>query len=67
MTEQQRTGTAQFSQGMRDITVALTESVSAATRICASAEALKVRADGLAETVGRFRVDAASAPLRAAR
>ncbi len=67
VTEQQRTGTAQFSQGMRDITVALTESVSAATRICASAEALKVRADGLAETVGRFRVDAASAPLRAAR
>jgi methyl-accepting chemotaxis protein len=61
VTQKQRTGTEQFSQGMRDITVTLTESVSAATQICASAEALKVRANALAEIVGRFRVDAASA------
>lgn len=61
VTQQQRTGTEQFSQGMRDITVALTQSVSAATQIRASTEALKGQADRLAEIVGKFRVQAEGA------
>jgi methyl-accepting chemotaxis protein len=66
VTQQQRTGTEQVSQGMRDITAALTQSVSAASEIRASTEALKTQADRLAEIVGRFRVDA-SEPRRGHR
>jgi methyl-accepting chemotaxis protein len=57
VTQQQRTGTEQVSQGMRDITSALTQSVAAATEIRASTEALKTQADRLAEMVGRFRLE----------
>jgi methyl-accepting chemotaxis protein len=57
VTQQQRTGTEQVSQGMRDVTVALTQSVAAASQIRASTEALKTQADRLAEMVGRFRLD----------
>jgi methyl-accepting chemotaxis protein len=58
VTQQQRTGTEQVSQGMRDITTALTQSVAAATQIRASTEALKAQADRLARMVGHFRIDA---------
>jgi methyl-accepting chemotaxis protein len=67
VTQQQRTGTEQFSQGMRDITVALTQSVSAASQIRESAQSLKAQADRLAEIVGNFRVDATSDHPRAQR
>lgn len=67
VTQQQRTGTEQFSQGMRDITVALTQSVSAASQIRESAQSLKSQADRLAEIVGNFRVDTAREASRAPR
>lgn len=57
VTQQQRTGTEQVSQGMREITAALAQSVSAATQIRASTEALKGQADRLSEIVGMFRLD----------
>jgi methyl-accepting chemotaxis protein len=58
VTKDQRTGTEQVSQGMREITLALTHSVSAANQLRASAQTLKTQADRLAEVVGEFRVDA---------
>jgi methyl-accepting chemotaxis protein len=60
VTQQQRTGTEQVSQSMRDIAAGLTQSVAAARDIRSSAEALKTQADRLAEIVGRFKLDASS-------
>ena len=61
VTQQQRTGTEQVSQSMRDIAAGLTQSVAAARDIRSSAEALKTQAERLAELVGRFKVEPASA------
>jgi methyl-accepting chemotaxis protein len=62
VTQQQRTGTEQVSQSMRDIAGGLTQSVDAARETRTSAETLKIHAERLAEIVGRFRVD--GSPLR---
>jgi methyl-accepting chemotaxis protein len=68
VTQQQRTGTEQVSQGMRDITAALAQSVSAATQIRNSTEALKGQADRLSEIVSMFRLeDEAAARAAGAR
>jgi methyl-accepting chemotaxis protein len=60
VTQQQRTGTEQVSQSMRDISSGLTQSVSAARDIRSSAEALKTQADRLADIVGGFKIDAST-------
>jgi methyl-accepting chemotaxis protein len=57
VTQQQRTGTEQVSQSMRDISAGLTQSVAAARDVRSSAEVLKAHADRLEQIVGRFRLD----------
>ncbi len=68
VTQQQRTGTEQVSQSMRDISAGLSESVAAARDVRSSAEVLKTHADRLEQIVSRFRLDPvagrAGAPAR---
>ena len=59
VTQQQRTGTEQVSQSMRDISSGLTQSVAAARDIRSSAGSLKTQAGSLAEIVGRFKIGSA--------
>jgi methyl-accepting chemotaxis protein len=56
--QQQRTGTEQVSQSIRDIAQVLSSSAAATTQTRAAAEELKRQADHLAELGERFRVDA---------
>jgi methyl-accepting chemotaxis protein len=60
VTQQQRTGTEQVSQSMRDIGSGLSQSVAAARDVRSSTEALKLQAERLGQIVGRFRIDNSS-------
>src|SRR5262249_51836628 len=57
VTQQQRTGTEQVSQSMRDISAVLTQSVTSSQQTRALAEELKNHAERLADVVSRFRVN----------
>jgi len=57
VTQQQRTGTEQVNESLRDIATVLAQSVGAAQQTRTLAENLKHQADRLADTVGRFRLE----------
>jgi methyl-accepting chemotaxis protein len=57
VTQQQRTGTEQVNESLRDIATVLAQSVGAAQQTRSLAENLKHQADRLAETVGRFQLE----------
>jgi methyl-accepting chemotaxis protein len=62
VTQQQRTGTEQVNESLSDIATVLAQSVGAAQQTRTLAENLKHQADRLAETVGRFRLEAGGPP-----
>jgi methyl-accepting chemotaxis protein len=57
VTQQQRSGTEQVSQSVKDIAHVLAQAVAATTQTRTSAEDLKVQADRLAGLVRRFQLD----------
>ncbi|HEU4733777.1 MAG TPA: methyl-accepting chemotaxis protein [Kofleriaceae bacterium] len=56
VTQQQRSGTEQAGQSMRDVASMITQSLAATQQIRALAENLKVQADRLTGLVARFRL-----------
>jgi len=57
VTQQQRSSTEQVSEGVRELTDVVSQSVAATSQTRASSETLKDRADRLAQIVRRFRLD----------
>lgn len=56
VTQQQRSGTEQAGQSMRDVASMITQSLAATQQIRSLAENLKVQADNLSAVVARFRL-----------
>jgi methyl-accepting chemotaxis protein len=56
VTQQQRSGTEQAGQSMRDVASMITQSLAATQQIRSLAENLKVQADNLSGVVARFRL-----------
>lgn len=58
VTQQQRSGTEQAGQSMRDVTSMITQSLAATQQVRSLAEHLKAQADNLTGLVARFRLPA---------
>jgi methyl-accepting chemotaxis protein len=56
VTQQQRSGTEQAGQNMRDVAVTISQSLAATQQIRSLAEDLKVQAENLTRLVARFRL-----------
>ncbi|HET7503037.1 MAG TPA: methyl-accepting chemotaxis protein [Kofleriaceae bacterium] len=65
VTQQQRSGTEQAGQNMRDVAVTITQSLAATQQIRSLAEDLKLQADNLTRLVARFRLPDPHASARA--
>ncbi|HEX2690325.1 MAG TPA: HAMP domain-containing methyl-accepting chemotaxis protein [Kofleriaceae bacterium] len=65
VTQQQRSGTEQAGQSMRDVASMITQSLAATQQIRSLAEDLKVQADNLTKLVARFRLPEPHAETRA--
>jgi methyl-accepting chemotaxis protein len=61
VSQQQRSGTEQVSQSVKNIAEVVTQTVSATSQTRTSAQLLKQQADGLAEMVRRFELSTAEA------
>jgi len=65
VTQQQRSGTEQAGQSIRNVTSMLTQSLAATQQIRSLAEDLKIQADNLTKLVARFRLPKSRVDSRA--